>query len=117
MNVTPMALYVPSQDTVLVNESATLGKQNAGYRRPWQETTEENYIDQLETLALMDWCRGYGGESFKSMEMTGCDVTAIFVRYADRFFFCHDLHTQTHSELIGEVRNLFCPEDKPNYGH
>ena len=112
-NVTPMALYVPSQDTV----SATLEMQNAGYRRPWQETTEENYIDQLETLALMDWCRGYGGESFKSIGMTGCDVTAIFVRYEDRFFFCHDLHTLTHRELIGEVRNLFCPEDQPNYGH
>jgi hypothetical protein len=43
------------------------------------EITEARYIDQLETLPPVDWCRGYGGESFKSMEFTGGDVTAIFV--------------------------------------
>jgi hypothetical protein len=30
-------------------------------------------------LPPLDWCRGFGGESFKSREFTGGDVTAIFV--------------------------------------
>ena len=104
-------------DTVLVTEAAALELQNAGYRRPWKETTEEYYVSQLEMLPPMDWCRGFGGESFKSMEFTGGDVTAIFVRYGERFFWCHDLHTLTHRELIGEVINLFCLGDVPNSGH
>lgn len=104
-------------DTVLVTEAAALEMQNAGYRRPWQETTEEYYVSQLEMLSLMDWCRGFGGESFKSMDFTGADVTAIFVRYGDRFFWCHDLHTLTHRDLIGEVINQFCLGDVLNSGH
>lgn len=90
---------------------------NDGYRRPWGEITEARYIDQLETLALTDWCRGFGGESFKSMEFTGGDVTAIFVRYGARFFECHDLHTRNHRELIGDVINRFCLDAPLNSAH
>ena len=104
-------------DTVLVTEAAALELQNAGYRRPWKETTEEHYVSQLEMLPPMDWCRGFGGESFKSMEFTGGDVTTIFARYGRRFFWCHDLHTLTHRELISEVINLFSLGDVPNSGH
>ena len=74
-------------------------------------------IDQLETLPPVDWCRGYGGESFKSMEFTGGDVTAIFVRYGARFFECHDLHTRHHRELIGDVIARFCLDAPLNSAH
>ena len=67
-------------DAELIPATLVQEKQNDGYRRPWVEITEARYIDQLETLPPVDWCRGYGGESFKSMEFTGGDVTAIFVR-------------------------------------
>ncbi|MFK3711552.1 DUF1419 domain-containing protein [Leclercia adecarboxylata] len=85
--------------------------QNIGYRREWTEITQARYVNQLESLPPMDWCRGYGGESFKSMEFTGGDVTAIFVRYGERFFECRDLHTLTHRALIGEVINRFCLDE------
>lgn len=95
-------------DAVLVTQADALEMLNTGYRRPWAEITEARYVDQLEVLPPMDWCRGFGGESFKSMEFTGGDVTAIFVRYEGRFFECHDLHTLTHRELIGDVITRFC---------
>lgn len=104
-------------DAELIPATQVHEKQNDGYRRPWEEITEARYIDQLETLALMDWCRGFGGESFKSMEFTGGDVTAIFVRYGARFFECHDLHTRHHRELIGYVIARFCLDAPLNSAH
>ena len=104
-------------NTPIVTQAATLEVQNASYRRPWVEISEARYVDQLEVLPPMDWCRGYGGESFKSMEFTGGDVTAIFARFEDRFFECHDLHTLTHRELIGEVITRFCLDKNLNNTH
>ena len=104
-------------DAELIPATQVQEKQNEGYRRPWKEITEARYIDQLETLPPVDWCRGYGGESFKSMEFTGGDVTAIFVRYGARFFECHDLHTRHHRELIGDVITRFCLDAPLNSAH
>ena len=129
----PMAFFVPSHNAVYDRatqldgqwvtqpEAKTLESLRRlypdGYRRPWVEITEARYIDQLETLPPVDWCRGYGGESFKSMEFTGGDVTAIFVRYGARFFECHDLHTRHHRELIGDVITRFCLDAPLNSAH
>ncbi|ECY4133832.1 hypothetical protein ACOTXN_22090 [Enterobacter cloacae complex sp. IR53043] len=104
-------------DAELIPTTQIQEKLNDGYRRPWSEINEARYIEQLETLALMDWCRGFGGESFKSMEFTGGDVTAIFVRYGARFFECHDLHTRIHRELIGDVITRFCLDAPLNSAH
>lgn len=41
-------------DAELIPATQVHEKQNDGYRRPWEEITEARYIDQLETLALMD---------------------------------------------------------------
>nr|WP_255322589.1 hypothetical protein [Enterobacter cloacae complex sp.] len=48
-------------DAELIPATQVQEKQNEGYRRPWKEITEARYIDQLETLPPVDWCRGYGG--------------------------------------------------------
>lgn len=104
-------------NTPIVTQAATLEVQNASYRRPWVEISQSRYVDQLEVLPPMDWCRGYGGESFKSMEFTGGDVTAIFARFEDRFFECHDLHSLTHRELIGQVITRFCLDKNLNTTH
>jgi hypothetical protein len=72
-------------DTELLSFSEVKEAQNLGYRRPWVEISEARYIDQLEVLPPLDWCRGFGGESFKSREFTGGDVTAIFVSVEGRF--------------------------------
>ncbi|ARF52472.1 hypothetical protein DSJ_24465 (plasmid) [Pantoea stewartii subsp. stewartii DC283] len=104
-------------DAELIPATQVQEKQNNGYRRPWAEITEARYIDQMETLPPVDWCRGYGGESFKSMVFTGGDVTAIFVRYGERFFECHDLHTLNHRELIGDVITRFFLDAPLNSAH
>jgi hypothetical protein len=72
-------------DTELLSLFEVKEAQNLGYRRPWVEISEARYIDQLEVLPPLDWCRGFGGESFKSCEFTGGDVTAIFVSVEGRF--------------------------------
>ena len=59
-------------DTVLVTEAAALELQNAGYRRPWKETTEDYYVSQLEMLPPMDWCRG-GVVQVDGIYGRGCD--------------------------------------------
>ncbi len=104
-------------DTELLSFSGVKEAQNRGYRRQWVEVSEARYIDQLEVLPPLDWCRGFGGESFKSREFTGGDVTAIFVSVEGRFFECHDLHTLKHKALIEDVITRFCPEKHLNSGH
>lgn len=79
-----------------------------GFMSGWKEITLARYVDQMGSVPLMDWCQGQGGESFKSMEFSGGDVTAIFVRCAGRFFECRDLHTREHAALVGDVINRFC---------
>lgn len=104
-------------DAELITVAQAQEKQNNVHRRPWTEITEARYVDQLESLPPVDWCRGFDGESFKSMEFTGGDVTAIFVRYRARFFECHDLHTRHHRELIGDVIAHFCRDAPLNSAH
>ncbi|WP_231568205.1 hypothetical protein [Leclercia adecarboxylata] len=79
-----------------------------GFISGWKEITQARYVDQMGSLPLMDWSQGQGGESFKSMEFSGGDVTAIFVRYAGRFFECRDLYIREHTALVGDVINRFC---------
>lgn len=104
-------------DAELMTFAQVQEKQNIGFRRQWVEITQNRYIRQLEALQPMDWCRGFGGESFKSMAFTGGDVTAIYVRYGERFFECHDLHTLNHRELIGDVITRFCLDAPLNSAH
>lgn len=104
-------------NTPIVTHATAPEMPDASYRRPWVEISQSRYVGQMESLSLMDWCRGYGGESFKSMEFTGGDVTAIFARFEDRFFECHDLHSLTHRELIGQVITRFCLDKNLNTTH
>lgn len=104
-------------DTVLIPFFQAQQMENIGYRRPWVEISEARYISQQGTLPPMDWRCGGGGESFKSMELSGGDVTAIFVRYGTRYFECHDLHTLTHRELMESVATRYCLGKSLTTGH
>lgn len=47
-------------DAELIPATLVQEKQNDGYRRPgWK--SPRRYIDQLETLPPVDWCRGMAG--------------------------------------------------------
>lgn len=48
-------------DAELISATLVQEKLNDGYRRPRAEITEARYIDQLETLPPVDWCRGMAG--------------------------------------------------------
>lgn len=95
-------------DTILMAFSDVQQKPDVGFRRQWEEITSDRYIAQMESLSLMDWCQGNGGETFKSMEYSGGDITAIYARYEGRFFECRDLFSLTHHDLIGSIIARFC---------
>ncbi|EOC0003169.1 DUF1419 domain-containing protein [Cronobacter sakazakii] len=114
-NVEQMKTFLP--DVELVTADEALEMQNARYRAGWKEVSEERYIDQLEVLPPMDWCRSVTGESFKSSEMYAFDVTSIFARVKGRFFECKDLCTMTHDEVMASVENAFFARNSVNSGH
>lgn len=91
----------------LLPTAVALARENERLRTPWIEVSRSRYIDQLECLPPVDWNRSTGGESFKSMERTGGDVTAIHAEVEGRFFECHDLHTLTHEQVIASVKHAF----------
>ncbi|VYU36904.1 hypothetical protein [Metakosakonia massiliensis] len=104
-------------DMTLISSDIALVCENEQFRSPWVEITESRYIDQLEVLPPVDWCRSTAGESFKSMEMYGGDVTTIFARRAGRFFECRDLHTLTHAAIVESLTTTFFAGDSMNTGH
>ncbi|MEX6059344.1 hypothetical protein AB6G67_23025 [Enterobacter hormaechei] len=104
-------------DAELISATLVQEKLNDGYRRPTGGNHRGPVYRPAGNVAASGLVQGYGGESFKSMEFTGGDVTAIFVRYGARFFECHDLHTRHHRELIGDVIARFCLDASLNSAH
>lgn len=104
-------------DMELITFEAAIDRENEAYRQPWKEITEERYIDQLEVLPPMDWNRSTGGESFKSMERYGGDVTSIFARRDGRFFECRDLDSLPHAEIMKQIDEGYFAGKAANSGH
>lgn len=100
----------------LVSEAEAVAMENARYRKPWEEISEERYIDQLEVLPPVDWHWGVC-ESFKSSEMYGGDVTSIFVKYQGRFFECRDLISLKPKEIMESIIAAFFAGNAVNSGH
>jgi hypothetical protein len=90
-------------DMALMSMTDFIKLQDDKYRTPVREITQERYIDQLEVLPPMDWCRTNAGESFKSMEMYAGDVTSIFVQTEGRFFEFRDVSTLSHAAVLARV--------------
>jgi len=100
----------------LVSEAEAMAMENARYRKPWEEISEERYIDQLEVLPPVDWHWGVC-ESFKSSEMYGGDVTSIIAKYRGRFFECRDLISLTPGDILEGIKAAFFAGDSVNSGH
>jgi hypothetical protein len=104
-------------DMAVMSVAALIDLQNDKYRTPVAEITQERYIDQLEVLPPMDWCRSNHGESFKSMEMYAGDVTSIFVRATGRFFEFRDVCTLTHAQVLARVETEVLSGNASFSGH
>lgn len=104
-------------DMAVMSVAALIDLQNDKYRTPIAEITQERYIDQLEVLPPMDWCRSNNGESFKSMEMYAGDVTSIFVRAAGRFFEFRDVCTLSHAQVLARVETDMLSGNTAFSGH
>ncbi|MCP2234015.1 hypothetical protein [Erwinia aphidicola] len=68
------------------------------------EISAERFNDMLELLPPLDWHIGASSQSFRLMEMTCVNVTAIFAVYGGRYFELCDRVTLTHDEIIGKIR-------------
>lgn len=104
-------------DMAVMSVAALIDLQNETYRTPVAEITLERYIDQLEVLPPMDWCRSNHGESFKSMEMYAVDVTSIFVRTEGRFFEFRDVCTLSHAQVLARVETEMLSGSASFSGH
>ncbi|EJG2388932.1 hypothetical protein AM391_RS23665 [Kluyvera ascorbata] len=104
-------------DMELIATATAIDMENDQFRSPWCEINEARYIDQLETQRVIDWCRSNGGESFRSQEIIGGDVTSIFFRREGRFFECSDVDTLTHCKLVAQIEERFFAGDSVNFGH
>ncbi|HEY3591980.1 MAG TPA: hypothetical protein VGL07_18215 [Buttiauxella sp.] len=104
-------------DMAVMSVAALIDLQNDKYRTPVTEITRERYIDQLEVLPPMDWCRSNNGESFKSMEMYAGDVTSIFVRTEGRFFEFRDVCTLSHAQVLARVETEILSGSASFSGH
>lgn len=104
-------------DMTVISVAAVINLQNEKYRTPVAEINRERYIDQLEVLPPMDWCRTNKGESFKSMEMYAGDVTSIFVRTEGRFFEFRDVCTLSHAQVLARVETEVLSGSSSFYGH
>ncbi|WP_275556633.1 hypothetical protein [Mixta sp. Marseille-Q2659] len=68
--------------------------------RPWEEITEDRWLDQLTVLPPLDWCSSSAGETFKCSEMHSGRVTHIFAHIRGRYFECRDYASKKHADLI-----------------
>ncbi len=72
----------------------------AGMIHPAKRITEEEWMYALETLPPMKWRNGVLSESFMMSELTYGNITAIYVRIADRFYTLQDRVSLSHVEII-----------------
>lgn len=63
-----------------------VGQQDAYWRKPPTEITQERFIEMLEVLPPVGWEIGEDTEVFKLCERTSGTMTAIFCRLGDRYF-------------------------------
>lgn len=68
--------------------------------RPWEEITEERWMDQLTVLPPLDWKSSPAGETFKCCEMYSGKVTHIFAHIRGRYFECRDYAWKKHADLV-----------------
>lgn len=69
------------------------------------EITEKDWTYALECLPPVGWKHGDGGESFKMMERTAGNVTAIYVRIGERHFQFNDNIRTPHPDCVKRVRD------------
>jgi hypothetical protein len=114
-NLAQLRRTFPDMELIATDEA--LERENGPFLSPWVEISEARYIDQMEVQRVVDWCRSTGGESFKSQEVVGGDVTSIFFRRDGRFFECCDLDSRTHEELASQIGERFFARNVVNFGH
>lgn len=79
--------------------------------RPVTEIDADRYNDMLEVLPPVGWHIVGFCQSFRMLEMTGGNVTAIFAKYGDRYFELSDRVTLTHQAIIEKVRRFINGEE------
>jgi len=74
------------------------------------EITEEQFRDALGELPPEDWCGGGDTESFKCMERLTGQMTTIYCRLGERYFWLTDTFRKPHSEIVVQCRAFITGE-------
>lgn len=76
------------------------------YIKPWQEITEEQWLDNLEVLPPEKWKTVNGVELFRMSEYTTGNITAHYARLGDRYFSASRRTTDNYETLAQEINAL-----------
>ncbi|MEN4559679.1 hypothetical protein ABEG45_23270 [Pantoea agglomerans] len=93
-------LQMQYDDMALMTESEADALFCTRLFRPWEEITEERWMDQLTVLPPLDWKSSPAGETFKCCEMYSGKVTHIFAHIRGRYFECRDYAWKKHADLV-----------------
>ncbi|WP_187484982.1 hypothetical protein [Pantoea agglomerans] len=93
-------LQMQYDDMALMTESEAGALFCTRLFRPWEEITEERWMDQLTVLPPLDWKSSPAGETFKCCEMYSGKVTHIFAHIRGRYFECRDYAWKKHADLV-----------------
>lgn len=93
-------LQVQYADMALMTESEADALFCTRLFSPWEEISEERWMDQLTVLPPLGWQSSPAGETFKCSEMYSGKVTHIFAHIRGRYFECRDYAFKKHADLV-----------------
>ena len=83
-----------------------VNQQDAYWRKPPVEITRERFWEMLEVLPPEDWRSNGDHETFKLMEYTSGNITAIFCRIGERYWEMQDSVFLSSAQIVEKCRAL-----------
>lgn len=69
-------------------------------KSPPEAITGQDFINALEVLPPLNWHREASSESFKMAELYSGDLTGIYCRIGEKFFYLVDRFSLPHAEIV-----------------
>lgn len=92
------------QDLVVLPFEHATRRYEDGFRKEPVEVTLERYMEMLEVLPPVGFNNTGAEESFKLVERTAGNITAILTRIGDRYFEMSDSIFLKHADIVARVR-------------
>lgn len=69
-----------------------------------EKITERQFFEMLEVLPPVSWVNHGDTESFKMAERTYADITGIYCRIGEKYFYMSDSITTSHEFIVDKCR-------------